>query len=130
MPLARVPLLKAPRTGLRTAAWFPEPLFPCYLFAGIEPDAMFKVADTRGVGEVDSLANEPIAVHESAFDDLKPKCVDGVVELPPQRFRPDELVKIRLGAFRGGVAIFGRDLLTDERVAIMLRTVGTTGVRV
>jgi hypothetical protein len=58
----------------------------------------FNVRNTRGVGEVDSLGNERIAVHESVIDGVKARCVDGV-ELP--RGRSDELVKIKLGAFRG-----------------------------
>jgi transcription antitermination factor NusG len=87
-------------------------------------------SDTRGVREIVSSDNEPIALPESVIEDLKGRCVDGVVELPRQSFGRNESVKVKLGPFRGWDAIFERYVSADERVALLLRTVGTTGIRV
>jgi transcriptional antiterminator RfaH len=127
---ALLPLLKAPRPVYGRLAWVRTPLFPCYLFARFELDKTFKVRNTRGVREILSSDNEPIALPESVIEDLKGRCVDGVVELPRQSFGPNESVKVKLGPFRGWDAIFERYLSADERVALLLRTVGTTDIRV
>jgi transcriptional antiterminator RfaH len=125
-----LPLLKAPFQVYGRLAWVRAPLFPCYLFARFPGDATFKVRNTRGVREIVSFDNEPSAVPESVIDELKGRCVDGVVELPSQRFQPNQPVKVTRGAFRGWDAIFERYLRSDERVAVLLRTVETTGLRV
>jgi transcriptional antiterminator RfaH len=125
---AFVPLLKAPLTVFGRLTWVRAPLFPCYLFARFEADAIFKVRNTRGVREIVSSDNEPSAVPESVIEDLKGRCVDGVVELRPQRFRPNEPVEVKGGALHGWDAVLERYLSADERVAILLRTVETTGV--
>ena len=111
-------------------AWVRAPLFPCYLFARFTVDAIFKVRNTRGVREIVSSGDEPSALPEGILNDLKARCVDGVVELQPQRFEPNEPVRVKLGIFRGWDAIFERYLSADDRVAVMLRAVETTGVRV
>jgi transcriptional antiterminator RfaH len=74
---AFVPLLKAPLTVFGRPAWVRSPLFPCYLFARFEGDAIFKFRNTRGVREIVSSDNEPNAVPESVIEDLKGRCVDG-----------------------------------------------------
>jgi hypothetical protein len=83
-----------------------------------------------GVREIVSSDNEPAAVPESIIEDLKARCVDGVVELSPERFRSNEPVKVNVGPVHGWGAIFERYLSADERVAILLGTASATGVRV
>ena len=126
---AFLPLLKAPLPVYGRLAWVRAPLFPCYMFARFANDATFKVKNTRGVREIVSSDHEPTVIPENVINDLKARCVDGVVELPPERFRPNQPVKVRTGAFQGWDAIFERYISADERVAILLRTVETTGVR-
>jgi transcriptional antiterminator RfaH len=127
---AFLPLLKVPLPVYGRLAWVRTPLFPCYLFVRFEADATFRVKSTRGVREIVSSDGEPSAVPESIIENLKGRCVEGVVELPPERFRPNEPVKVKVGPFHGWDAIFERYLSADERVAILLRTVEATGVRV
>lgn len=127
---AFMPLVETPRQVYGRLALARTPLFPCYLFARVEADAMYQVRNTRGVREIVSAGGEPCAVPESVVDDLKGKCVDGVFEPPPEQFRRNEPVRVKFGAFKGWDALFERYLSADERVAILLRTVEATGVRV
>jgi transcriptional antiterminator RfaH len=125
-----LPLLKAPVPVYGRRAWACTPLFPCYLFACFERGATFKVKNTRGVRDVVSSDNEPCVVPEKVVEDLKRRCIDGVVELPAERFEPNERVKVATGVFEGWDAIFERYLRADERVAILLQTVEATAIRV
>lgn len=125
-----LPLLKAPLPVYGRLAWVRTPLFPCYLFARFAADVTFKVKNTRGVREIVSRDKDPTTVPENIIDDLKGRCVDGVVELPPERFQPNERVKVKTGPFQDWDGIFERYLSADERVAILLGTVEATGVRV
>lgn len=125
-----LPLLKAPLPVYGRMAWVRTPLFPCYLFARFQSIATFRIRNTRGVREIVSSDNEPAAVPESIIENLKARCVDGVVELPPERFRPNDPVKVNVGTFHGWDAIFERYLSADERVAILLGTASANGVRV
>jgi transcriptional antiterminator RfaH len=125
-----LPLLKAPAPVFGRMAWVRTALFPCYMFARFTADALYKVKNTRGVREIVSSSNELNAIPDSIVEDLRLRCVDGVIELAPERFNANEPVKVRSGVFRGWDAIFERYLSANERVAILLRTVEASGVRV
>jgi transcriptional antiterminator RfaH len=127
---AFLPLLKAPVRVYGRRAWVCTPLFPCYLFACFEDGAAFKVKNTRGVRGIVSSDNEPCVIPERVVEDLKRRCIDGVVELPAERFEPNEPVKVTTGLFEGWNAIFERYLRAEERVAVLLRTVEATAIRV
>jgi transcriptional antiterminator RfaH len=125
-----LPLLKARLPVFGRMAWVRTALFPCYMFARFTQDAVHKVRNTRGVREIVSSPDEFTAVPENVIADLMSRCVDGVIELIPERFKPNEPVKVKSGAFRGWDAVFERYLSATDRVAILLRTVETTGIRV
>jgi transcriptional antiterminator RfaH len=125
-----LPLLKTRAPVYGRPAWVCTPLFPCYLFARFAADSFFKVRNTRGVREIVSANGEPSPVHESIITELKERAVDAIVELPPERFEPNQPVKIKSGALEGWEAIFERYLSGEERVAILLRTVDAGGMRV
>src|SRR6185437_2122815 len=124
-----LPLLKTRQPVYGRPAWVCAPLFPCYLFARFTPDSLFTVRNTRGVRDIVSTNGEPSPAPENVISQLHERCKDGVVELPPERFEPNQPVKIRSGAFEGWDAIFERYLSGEERVAILLRTIDA-GVRV
>jgi hypothetical protein len=81
------------------------------------------------VRDIVSTNGEPSPVPEGVITELKERSVDGVVELPPEQFEPNQPVKIRSGALQGWDAIFDRYLSGEERVAILIRTIDS-GVRV
>ena len=124
-----LPLLKTRVPVYGRPAWVCAPLFPCYLFARFTSDSLFTVRNTRGVRDIVSTNGEPSPVPEGVITELKERSVDGVVELPPEQFEPNQPVKIRSGAFQGWDAIFDRYLSGEERVAILIRTIDS-GVRV
>ena len=125
-----LPLLKTRVPVYGRPAWVCVPLLPCYLFARFASDSLFTVRNTRGVRDIVSTNGEPSPVPEGVIAELKGRSIDGVVELPPERFETNQPVKIKSGALQGWEAIFDRYLSGEERVAILLRTIDAGGVRV
>jgi len=125
-----LPLLEArsPRWG--KMAWSIMPLFPCYVFARCELEARyFAIKYMAGVQAIVSAGADPLIVPAAVVAEIKKRGVNGVVRIAPKPFDAGELVRVVAGPFRGFDAIFERYLSGAERVAILLRTVEATGLR-
>jgi len=106
------------------------PLFPCYLFARFDLQAKyFDVKYLQGVRGLVSAGSEALAVPSALVEEIKRRTVDGVLEIPPKPLSRGERVTVVGGPFKGLDAIFERYLSGAERVALLLSTMGTNGVR-
>lgn len=83
-----------------------------------------------GVFGLVSAGHEPLAISDTIVDSVRSRCSDGIVELSPQPFREGEQVRVVAGPFRDFDAIFQSYLSGSKRVAILIRTIEGTGVRV
>jgi transcriptional antiterminator RfaH len=126
-----LPLLKgrAPRWGRMAQSI--GPLFPSYVFAHFDLQARyFDIKYLPGVRGLVSAGNEALAVPPVIVEEIRHRSVNGVVEIMPKPLAPGERVTVAEGPFKGLEAVFERYLSGAERAAILLGTIGTTGVRV
>ncbi len=77
-----------------------------------------------------SAGHEPIPVPPMVVDEIKRRGVEGMVEAKEDALKKDDYVRVIEGPFRGFEAIFERYVSSAQRVAILLSTVGTGGLRV
>jgi transcriptional antiterminator RfaH len=82
------------------------------------------------VHSIVSAGRDPIAVPEDLVVAIQQRGNDGVVELPEAAFVAGQDVRIVDGPFAGFQGIFDRYLSGTQRVAILLRTVETVGLRI
>ena len=107
------------------------PLFPCYLFARLDLQlSYFEVKYLAGVSGLVSAGSDPIVVPEAIINEIRSRGVNDVVEIREEPFDKGQQVRVVEGAFRGFEAIFDRYLSGAERVAILLSTIETAGLRV
>jgi transcriptional antiterminator RfaH len=125
-----LPLLSVRTQVYGRPARIRTPLFPCYLFARFAAESAFRIKNTPGVRGIVSSDDEPSPIPNNVIEQLRERCANGVLEVPPERFQANDSVKIKSGAFRDWEAIFERYLSGEERVAVLLRVVEATGVRV
>jgi transcriptional antiterminator RfaH len=126
-----LPMLKArvPRWGRLSMSV--APLFPCYVFARLDlPRDYFGVKYLAGVSGLVSAGSDPTVVPDAIIDEIRSRAVNGVVEIREEPFDQGEHVRVVDGPFRGLEAIFDRYLSGAERVAILLSTIETAGLRV
>jgi transcriptional antiterminator RfaH len=131
IPETYVPLLEARTSHWGRPAWSVLPLFPCYIFARFDLQAQyFDVRYQPGIQGIVSAGRDPLVVPIAVVDEIKQRSVNGLVRIQPKPFDRGERVRVTEGAFRGFEAVFERYLSGTERVAILLRTVEDSGVRV
>ena len=126
-----LPMLRArmPRWGRLSMSV--APLFPCYLFARLDLQlSYFEVKYLAGVSGLVSAGSDPIVVPEAIINEIRSRGVNDVVEIREEPFDKGQQVRVVEGAFRGFEAIFDRYLSGAERVAILLSTIETAGLRV
>jgi transcriptional antiterminator RfaH len=131
VPEAFLPLLKTrvPRWGRPT--WSVAPLFPRYVFARFEFETQyFDVRYVPGVRQLVSAGRDPLVVPESIIDEIKRRQVDGLVQIQEKPFATGESVRVVEGPFSGFEAIFERYFSGAERVAVLLSSVESAGLRV
>ena len=120
LPLVRVRVRRWGRLTESVAA-----LFPGYLFALFDVDREYsRLRYTRGVRQIVCFGDEAAVVPEWIIDQLKLRCADGPMELPPRRLVAGERVIVIDGPFRQFEGIFERHLSGPERVAILLSVMG------
>jgi transcriptional antiterminator RfaH len=126
LPIRRT---RIPRRGQRI--WETSPLFPRYLFAKFDlRERYFDVKYLPGVGGLVSAGAEPLTVPPLVVDEIKRRSVDGIVKPDEDPLKNGDYVRVIEGPFRDFEAIFERYLSSPERVAILLSTLETNGVRV
>lgn len=131
LPEVFLPMLRArmPRWGKLAVSV--APLFPGYLFARFDLTShYFNVKYLPGVGGLVSAGMDPLVVPETIVHEIRLRGVNDVVEIQEKPFDSGERVRVVEGPFRGFEAIFDRYLSGAERVAILLNTIQTTGLRV
>lgn len=131
LPQIFLPMLKAriPRWGKLSVSL--TPLFPCYVFARLDLTThYFEVKYLPGVHGLVSAGSDPLAVPEQIVQEIRLRGVNNVVEIHQQPFDSGQAVRVVDGPFRGFDAIFDRYLSGPERVAILLNTVQSAGLRV
>jgi len=131
LPQVFLPMLRSRMSRRGRAEWGASPLFPCYLFAKFElHERYFDVRYLPGVAGLVSAGVDPIPVSPLVVDEIKRRGVNGIVEAKEGFLKKDDYVCVVNGPFRGLEAIFERYVSSEERVAILLSTVGAGGVRV
>ena len=107
------------------------PLFPQYIFARLDlATHYFEIRYMPGVSGFVSAGSEPLVVSEEIVDNVRARCTGGVVQLSPKSLRLGERVRVVKGPLRDFDAIFEGYLSGIKRVAILIRTVGGSGLRV
>jgi len=101
----------------------PTPLFPRYLFARFDPEAMLhKVRYTRGVHSIVSFGNGPARVDDRIIEVIQSRTgADGFVRTG-HAFKPGDEVVINDGPLRSFVGIFEHEVSDSDRVMILLKT--------
>ncbi len=131
LPEVFLPLLEARTRRWGKLAWAITPLFPCYLFARLDPSRhYFEVKYLPGVQGLVGAGAEPLAVPPAVIEEIRRRGVNGVVKIEERALDSGAHVRVVEGPFRGFEAIFDRYLSGAERVAILLNTLEATGVRI
>ncbi len=106
-----------------------RPVFPRYLFAGIDRAAMRwrPILSTSGVSDVVRAGDEPMPIASEIVAALRERESAGAFDRLVRRrsLRPGELVRISAGAFEDMV---GRlvELKDQDRVVVLLEVLGRT----
>jgi transcriptional antiterminator RfaH len=103
----------------------PVPLFPVYIFVGMEPGSGLwrAVNSTYGVTKLVTFADKPAAVPKELVLDLKIRCDSDGMLLPPEELTPGDQVKLTTGPFASFIAEVEK-LGSDERVWVLLDIMG------
>lgn len=124
---AYLPRFKKIRRHARKVNEVLAPLFPRYLFVGIDlaVDLWRSINGTRGVAYLLTNAGQPLWIPDAIVEDLKAQeDANGVVPISIlDRFAPGDRVRVKEGAFEGQTAIV--EQWTDQaRVAMLLNFLG------
>ena len=115
------------RRHARRVEIVPAPLFPRYLFVGIDLDQQRwrSIFSTVGVSRLVCNGEIPTAVPEQVVNVLRSRHDDGgFVKLDQQpRFRPGDKVRVLDGAFADCLGLY-EGLKDSERIAILLDLLG------
>lgn len=112
------------RVGTRHQ-WVLAPLFPGYLFCRLDLILSGKAARyAPGVKDFVKFGSQITEVGEDVIKAIRDRCPDGVAEIKPRPYRTGEPVMIKEGPFAGLEAIFEREMMGSERVAILLELLG------
>lgn len=126
-----LPLLRTAVPRRQGLTWSIVPLFPCYLFARFAlSERYYEVRYLPGVHSIVSAGADPITVPGQIVAEIERRGNEGVVELPRPTFTAGESVRIASGPLLGLEGVFDRYLSGAERVAILLKAVESTGLRV
>jgi len=102
-----------------------KPLFPGYFFARFSlNDLLHKIRYTRGVQSVVTLGARPVPVDDRIIDVIVSRTgKEGFVKLADE-LMPGDRVMIKGGPFKSLTGIFERRTHDEERVRILLDTLG------
>lgn len=122
-----LPRFKKIRRHARKVEEILAPLFPRYLFIGIDlaVDRWRSINGTRGVAYLLTQDNRPSLVPSDIIDDLKSQeTIEGLLPVDSlSAFTKGEKVRILEGAFEGHTAVFSA-LNDKERVELLLNCLG------
>lgn len=105
--------------------WLLVPLFPSYLFCRLDIALSGKVSRyAPGVKDFVKFGSRIAAVEDEVIKTLRGSCPGGVAVIRPRPFRNGEPILIKEGPFAGLEAVFEREMVGSERVAILLELLG------
>jgi transcriptional antiterminator RfaH len=124
---AYLPCYLKRRSHARKIEKVPAPLFPRYLFVGIDPEVMRwrSIYSTFGVSHLISNGEMPAPVPEGVVEAIQARHgLDGLVRLDdPIPFRKGDRVEITQGALRDLSGLFQAES-DDDRVFVLLELMG------
>jgi transcriptional antiterminator RfaH len=111
----------------REPTYTAKPLFPGYIFARFDAEAMsHKIRYTRGVRSIVSIGDRPVPVEDAVISMIMSRYgEDGFIRLENE-IEPGDEVVVLCGTFSGLKAVFERRMTDSERVAILLKTITYT----
>ena len=121
-----LPMFKKTRRHARRIDEVLQPLFPRYLFVGLDLklDAWRAVNGTRGVAYLLLNDGHPLGISTSIIEELKILEKDGVVPIEcVSAFTKGESLRVVDGAFKDQVAVFQR-MGDKQRVQLLLNFLG------
>lgn len=121
-----LPRYRKRRRHARRMEMVVAPLFPRYLFVGVDMAAQRwrSIRSTLGVSRLICAGDEPTPVADVVVDGLKRReDTEGYVQLAERTFAPGTRVQITEGAFASCFGLF-EGMRDDERVAVLLDLLG------
>ena len=120
-----LPWLRSRRRIGSRYQWVLVPLFPGYLFCRLDLLLSGKVARyAPGVKDFVKFGSRIAEIEEDVVSSIRSRCPGGVAEIKPRPYRTGEHVMIKEGPFAGLEAIFEREMMGSERIAILLELLG------
>lgn len=120
-----LPWLRSRRRIGTRYQWVVSPLFPGYIFCRLDLLLSGKaVRYAPGVKDFVKFGSRIAEVGENVIKEIRDRCPKGVAEIKPRPYRSGEPVMIREGPFAGLEAMFEREMMGSERVAILLELLG------
>ena len=105
--------------------WVLAPLLPGYLFCRLDLMLSGKAARyAPGVKDFVKFGSRIAEVGEEVIKAVRDRCPGGMAEIKPRPYRMGENVLIKEGPFAGLEAIFEREMMGNERIAILLELLG------
>jgi transcriptional antiterminator RfaH len=126
LPETFLPLLRMAIVRNEKTSYIVQPMFSCYVFARFDLESFYlKVQRTPGVVGLVRLGGEPAEVDSRIIEQIRIKGgAAGMIELPRPRLNPGQRVHVTEGRLRGFEAVFEGYLSREQRVAILLDTIG------
>jgi transcriptional antiterminator RfaH len=121
-----LPRYRKRRRHARRVETVTAPLFPRYLFVGVDMAAQRwrSIHSTFGVARLVCNGDDPAAVADFVVDALRRReDEEGFVHLARRRFAPGTRVQITDGAFASCLGLF-EGMRDDERVTVLLDLLG------
>jgi len=110
--------------GMRIAETV-EALFPCYIFAQLDPYCGFRMVKyTRGVRYIVG-GHDPAPVSDEIIETIRMRMAGGVIRIEPEPLRVGDEVVINAGPLKGFYGIFARYTRASERALILLKTINS-----
>lgn len=115
----------APQFRSKSNSPFPQFLFPGYIFARFDASCLLhKVRFTRGVWYVVGFGEGPSAIAEEVIAELRLRLDERDYIRKINTLQRGDLVRIEAGPLKDFLGVFEEDLSQNERVRILLNTVG------
>ena len=105
-----------------------QPLFPRYLFAKFNArEQLSKILFTRGVHNVVCFGDSPASVSEEIIDVIRERIDQNGIVKAVDDLKPGDRVVISAGPLRNLSGVFEREVKGNDRVLILLTTIGYQG---
>jgi len=102
-----------------------KPFFPGYIFTRFKFNELYhKIRFTRGVHSLVCFNNKPIRIDDEIIDLVRSRTGDNGFVKEFEQLRAGDEVVINHGRFQNFCGVFEREMPDDDRVRILLNTVG------